>query len=436
MDKHYRPYEPDQPLLLPAALTDYLPAEDLAYFIPEVVAELDLAAILASYEREGRGYPPYHPQMMVGLILYAYARGVYSSRRMAFGCTHDVGFMVVTARQTPDFRTIASFRKRHLATLADLFGQVPGLAQRAGLLAVGHVALDGTKVRANASRQKAMSYGRMLSREQAYDAEIRRWFEEAERQDAAEDARYGAEQDGYSLPPELATREKRLAAIRKAKAELEAEAKRKAEERGADPAQTTVPERAQYNFTDPQSHIMKTQDGFQQCYNAQAAVEAAHGFIVAQEVSASPTDVRRLGPMLDQLVATRQVPAELSADAGYAWEENFLRCERAGIEAYIALRRYRHDEPPDADPAASRGTGRWPARARMREKLATEVGRLVYGLRKQTVEPVFGQIKACRGFRQFLLRGLAGVGGEWALVCTAHNLLRLHRPQPAGLVAD
>jgi transposase len=433
MNKHYRPYKPDQPLLLPAALADYLPAEDLAYFIPEVVAELDLSAILAPYEREGRGYPPYHPQMMVGLLLYAYARGSYSSRRIAFGCTHDVGFMVVTARQTPDFRTIASFRKRHLAALAALFVQVLGLAQRAGLLQVGHVALDGTKVRASASRHKAMSSGRMLSREQRYEDEIQRWFAEAERQDAEEDARYGAEQDGWSLPPELATREKRLAAIRKAKAALEAEARRKAEERGEDPAQATVPDKAQYNFTDPESHIMKTQDGFQQCYNAQAAVEAAQGFIVAQEVSASPTDVRRLGPMLDQLAATGQAPVELSADAGYAWEENFLRCERAGIDAYIALRRYRHDEPPDADPAAPRSTGRWPARGRMREKLATEAGRLVYGLRKQTVEPVFGQIKACRGFRQFLLRGLAGVGGEWALICTVHNLLRLHTLRPNGL---
>src|SRR5580700_4004393 len=434
MSKTYRPYQPDQAMLLPVSLQEYLDEDDLAYFVAETVDELDLSAIVAPYEREGRGYPPYHPQMMVGLLLYAYCRSTYSSRRIAFACAHDVGFMVVTARQTPDFRTIVSFRKRHLTALEALYDRVLALAQRAGLVQVGHVALDGTKVRANASRHKAMSYGGMLSRERRYTEEIQRWFEEAERQDAEEDASYGPDSDGYSLPPHLATKEKRLAAIRKAKAELEAEAKRRAEARGEDPEQAVVPEKAQYNFTDPESHIMKTPDGFQQCYNTQAVVDADSLLVVAQEVSASPTDVRRLQPMLTRLeAATGATPVQLSADAGYAWEENFLHCEQAGIDAFIALRRYRHDEPPDADPASPRSTMRWPARARMREKLRTEVGRKIYGRRKQTVEPVFGHIKACRGFRQFLLRGLASVGGEWALVCTAHNLLRMHRWWSRGL---
>jgi transposase len=425
--KTYRPYQPDQALLLPASLHDYLPAGDLAYFVPEVVAELDLSAILAVYEREARGYPPYHPQMLVGLLLYAYARGIYSSRRIAFGCTHDVGFMVVAARQTPDFRTIASFRKRHLDALAALFSQVLQLAAAAGLVKLGHVALDGTKVRANASRHKAMSYGRMEERATALETEVAHWLEQAEAADSAEDAVLGDRQ-GDELPAHLATKQQRAAAIRKAKAALEQRAREQAEAEGREPAEAVVPPKTQYNFTDPESRIMKTPDGFQQCYNAQAAVEAESRIIVAQEVTNAPTDVQRLAPMLETVRAeTGRAPDQLSADSGYASEGNLLVCEAQGIDAYIALRRFKHDEPSEADPAPVRSSGRWPARGRMREKLATAAGRVAYAKRKQTVEPVFGHIKACRGFRQFLLRGLAAVRGEWALLCTVHNLLRLYQ---------
>jgi transposase len=423
--KTYRPYEPNQPLLLPQALSDYLPEADLAYFVPEVVATLDLAAILAPYEREARGYPPYHPQMLVGLLLYAYARGVYSSRRIAAGCRYDVGFMVVTARQTPDFRTLAAFRKRHLEALAALFRQVLQLAAEAGLVKLGHVALDGTKLHANASRHKAMSYGRMEERATALEAEVAGWLARAEAADATEDAALGDRQ-GDELPAHLATKERRAAAIRKAKAALEQRAREQAEAEGKDPEQAVVPPKSQYNFTDPQSRIMKTPAGFEQCYNAQAAVDADSLVIVAQEVTASPTDVQRLVPLLETINAeTGRYPVQVSADSGYVSEGNLLGCEARGVEAYVALRRFTHDEPPEADPAPQQ-SGRWPARGRMREKLGTPAGRLAYSKRKQTVEPVFGHIKACRGFRQFLLRGLAAVRGEWALLCTVHNLLRLH----------
>lgn len=425
MKKTYRPYAPNQPLLLPVSLADYLPEDDLAYFVPEVVGALDLSAILASYEREARGYPPFHPQMLVGLLLYAYARGIYSSRRIAAACRHDVGFMVVTARQTPDFRTIAAFRKRHLATLAGFFTQVLALAAEAGLVKLGQVALDGTKVHATASRHKAMSYGRMAERASVLEGEVAGWLERAQAADTAEDATLGDRQ-GDELPPHLATKERRAAAIRKAKAALEERARAQAEAAGKDPEQAVVLPKTQYNFTDPESRIMKTPGGFEQCYNAQAAVDADSLVIVGQEVTAAPTAVQRLAPMLETIKAeTGRYPEQLSADSGYASEGNLLHCEEHGVDAYVALRRFKHDEPPEADPAPQQ-RGRWPARGRMREKLGTAAGRLAYAKRKQTVEPVFGHIKACRGFRQFLLRGLAAVRGEWALLCTVHNLLRLH----------
>jgi transposase len=429
--KTYRPYEPTQPLLLPQALSEYLPEDDLAYFVPEVVATLDLAAIFAPYEREARGYPPYHPQMLVGLLLYAYARGVYSSRRIAAGCRYDVGFMVVTARQTPDFRTIAGFRKRHLDALSALFRQVLQLAAEAGLVKLGHVALDGTKLHANASRHKAMSYGRMEERATALEAEVAGWLARADAADAAEDAALGDRQ-GDELPAHLATKEKRAAAIRKAKAALEQRAREQAEAEGKDPEQAAVPPKTQYNFTDPESRIMKTPSGFEQCYNAQAAVDADSLVIVGQEVTAAPTDVQRLTPLLDTIKAeTGRYPDQVSADSGYASEGNLLGCEARGVDAYVALRRFKHDEPPEGDPAPQQ-SGRWRARSRMRAKLSETAGRMAYAKRKQTVEPVFGHIKACRGFRQFLLRGLDAVRGEWALLCTVHNLLRLHGARGAA----
>jgi len=353
-------------------------------------------------------------------------RGIYSSRRLQAACAQDLTFMYLAAMARPDFHTIATFRKRFRRELTSLFGQVLEMCRTAGLVRLGHVSLDGTKVRANASKHKAMSYGRMLTRERTLEDEITHWFEEADRQDGEEDAEHGPDDDGYSLPEELREPEKRLQVIRAAKARLESEARQRAERDGKDPAQATVSERAQTNFTDPESRIMHTPDGFQQCYNAQAAVDAESQVIVACEVSQAPPDVQRLRPMLERIIELNaQAPGELTADAGYASEANFAALDAAGVYAVIAMRRYHRDEPPDADPAAARSTNRWPHRNQMRERLLSPEGKTKYKLRKQTVEPVFGQIKFARGLRQFLCRGLEAVYAEWSLACTAHNILKL-----------
>lgn len=423
-----RPYHPataDQSFIFPPSLADALSPRDPVHVVVRAVGELDLSPMHRKY-RTRRGRPPFRPELMVGLLLYGACRGIYSSRRLEAACARDVAFMYLTGMARPDFHTIASFRRRFQRELVGLFGQVLALCRAAGLVRLGHVALDGTKVRANASKHKAMTYGRMVAKEHELEAEIQGWFERAEREDAEDDALYGRDDDGYSLPEELAASEKRLETIREAKARLGEEARRKAGEAGKDPEEAQVSERAQTNFTDPDSRIMHTPDGFQQCYNAQAAVDADSQVIVAQEVSQAPPDVQRLRPMLGKIIEeNRRVPAELSADAGYASEANFVALDDAGIYAVIALRRYRRDEPPDADPAPARSTNRWAQRNEMRERLAMAEGKALYKLRKQTVEPVFGQIKAARNFRQFLRRGLDAVQAEWSLVCTAHNLLKL-----------
>lgn len=425
----YHPYSPDQAFLLPSSLVELVRPDDPVHVIRRAVERLDLSAIHTAYQAE-RGRPPYHPQAMVGLLLYGACRGIYSSRRLELACADNVAFMYLTAMTRPDFHTIAVFRKRFRPVLRDLFRQVLELCRQAGLVRLGHVSLDGTKVRANASKHKAMSYGRMLVKERALEEEIERWFEEAEREDAEEDEEHGPDDDGYSLPEELREPQKRLEVIRAAKARLEEEARRKAEEAGKDPAQAVVSPRTQTNFTDPESRIMHTPDGFQQCYNAQAAVDSESQIIVAQEVSQAPPDVQRLRPMLEEIIDLNgRPPDELTADAGYASEANFAALEERGVYAVIALRRYRRDEPPDSDPAPARSTNRWPHRNLMRQRLYTAEGKEKYKLRKQTVEPVFGQIKAARGFRQFLCRGLEAVEAEWALVCTAHNLLKLAKSE-------
>jgi transposase/IS5 family transposase len=421
----YASYAPDQGLLLPVSLAEAVDPRDPVHTVRDVVARLNLEAIHARYRTE-RGRPPFHPQAMVGLLFYGGCQGIYSSRRLQAACRRDVGFMYLLGMAQPDFHTIAAFRKRFQAELMGLFAQVLELCRAAGLVRLGHVSLDGTKVRANASKHKAMSYERMPAKAQRYEDEIRRWFEEAERQDREEDARYGGDDDGLSVPAELARPAKRLAAIRTAKERLEREARERAEREGHEPTEATVAPRAQANFTDPESRIMLSPDGFQQCYNAQAAVDAESQVIVACEVSAAPADVQRLVPMLERIAELNgHAPTELSADAGYASEANFTALEEAGVYAIVALRRHRRDEPPNADPALPNATNRWPHRNRMRARLASTEGKEKYKLRKQTVEPVFGQIKAARRFRQFLRRGLIAVQAEWALVCTAHNLLKL-----------
>jgi len=334
--------------------------------------------------------------------------------------------MYLMGRLQPDFHTICEFRQRFEAELKGLFSQVLQMCRRAGLVRLGHVALDGTKVRANASKHKAMSYERLLSKRKSYEEEIAGWFQRAEREDAEEDEAYGPDDDGFSLPEGWQETLKRLGKVEDAQERLEEEAKEKVARAGKEPSEAKVHPRAQANFTDPESRIMHTPDGFQQSYNAQAAVDAESQVIVAQEVSQAPPDVQRLRPMLQAIIKeNRRIPRELSADAGYASEANFQALDDAGVYAVIALRRYRRDEPPDADPAPARSSGRWPQRNLMRELLATQDGKDIYKLRKQTVEPVFGQIKAARCFRQFLRRGLKAVQAEWSLACTAHNLLKL-----------
>ncbi|HXH20973.1 MAG TPA: IS1182 family transposase [Dehalococcoidia bacterium] len=376
--------------------------------------------------RAERGRPPFHPEAMVGLLLYGACRGVYSSRRLQAACLENVSFLYLTDWARPDFHTICSFRKRFQEELKGLFGQVLELCRQAGLVRLGHVSLDGTKVRANASKHKAMSYERLLAKRKSLEEEIEGWFERAEREDAEEDEEHGPDDDGFSLPEGWEETLKRLGKVERGQAYLEEQAREKVVRAGKDASEAQVHAKAQTNFTDPESRIMHTPDGFQQCYNAQVAVDAESQVIVACEVSQAPPDVQRLRPMLQRIIELNgRAPAELSADAGYASEGNFAALEEAGVYAVIALRRYHRDEPPDADPAPARSSKRWPHRNRMRERLLTREGKEKYKLRKKTVEPVIGQVKAARGFRQFLRRGLDAVSAEWSLVCTASNLLKL-----------
>jgi hypothetical protein len=349
-------------------------------------------------------------------------------------CRHDLAFMYLMGRAQPDFHTIAEFRQRFRAELRSLFRQVLELCRKAGLVRLGHVSLDGTKVRANASKHKAMSYERLLGKRQALEEEIEGWFKQAEQADAAEDKEHGSDDDGFSLTKDQFETLKRLAKVEAAQALLEERARERAKREGFDPETAKVGAKAQTNFTDPESRIMHTPDGFQQAYNAQAAVDAESQVIVAQEVSQAPPDVQRLVPMLEEIIALNgRAPAELTADAGYSSETNFAALAQAGVHAVIALRRYHRDEPPDADPAPVNASDRWPQRNTMRARLYTPEGKALYKLRKQTVEPVFGQIKAARRFRQFLCRGLEAVRTEWSLVCTAHNLLKLVK---SGLIVS
>lgn len=420
MAKTFREWNVQQQMLLPASVLDFVPPDHLAHFVRDTVADdLDLSAIVEAYDEE-RGYPPYHPVMMTALLLYAYCQRLYSSRRIARACEERVDFMAVTALQRPDFRTIAAFRRRHLPALRALFQQVLALCQRAGLVRLGHVALDGTKIRANASKHKAMSYRRMQEAEPALAAEVARWLAEAEAMDTREDAEHGPEQRGDELPAWVANKQERLAKIRAAKAALEAEA------RAAAPPEAPAPPPAptsQRNFTDPDSRIMKGPEGFVQAYNAQIAVDASRQVIVAEHVTAAATDVQALPRLLADIKANvgRQA-REVSADAGYCSTANLRELQRRHVRGYLAVGRQRHGQRA---PEAPRRLPPGSLLAAMRTRLRRAGHRSRYRLRKITVEPVFGQIKAVREFRQFLLRGLLKVQGEFSLVATAHNLLKL-----------
>ena len=425
MAKTFRPYDPDQLLLMPPALADWVPEDHLARFVSDVVDTLDLTAIEDAYIEE-RGYPPYHPQMMVKVLLYGYCTGVYSSRKLARQLTDSVAFRFLAAGNQPDFRTVSEFRRRHGAALAGLFQQVLRLCRRAGLVTLGQVAVDGTKIKANASKHKAMSYRRMQETEAALAAAVAALLRRAAAADQDEDARYGADQRGDELPAELARRESRLAKIREAKAALEAEARAQAQAAGKPPDAARPSDTAQRNFTDPESKIQKTSDGFIQGYNAQVAVDATAQVIVAQHVTAASPDVEQLPPIVQALVqGLHRRPQVVLADAGYWSEANVVALQARGIEPLIATGRRTHSDP---GPVAPRG--RPPAgltvKERMARLLATLRGAALYARRKAIVEPPFGQIKHARGFRQFLRRGRRAVGEEWALICTSHNLLKLY----------
>jgi transposase len=392
---------------------------------------------LASYRGE-KGQPPYHPAMMVALLLYAYAVGIYSSRRIAKACTERVDFMSIVALQAPDFRTISEFRHRHLAALSGLFVQVLKLCERAGLVRLGHVALDGTKIKANASKHKAMSYERMKKREAELQAEVDGWLKAAEAVDAAEDEAFGPDKRGDEMPDWVADKQKRLAKIRQAKAELEAEAKAKAAAeqaaqakpddkprpgRKAAPPSEVPAAKEQRNFTDPESRILKTKDGYIQGYNAQAAVDAKAQIIVAHTLSSNGSDQAQLAPLLNGIKSNLgRNPEEVSADAGYCSAGNLRTLSRRRIKGYIATGRQKHGS---RSATTRRRTKPGSLLARMTRRLRCAGHRSRYRLRKQVVEPVFGQVKEARGFRQFLLRGIDKVKAEWGMICTAHNLRKL-----------
>ncbi len=435
MGKSYRPYDPEQEFLLPPSLREWLPEDHLIYFVSDVIDNVDLTAMDAVYGDEARGQPPYDPRMMTKVLVYGYCVGVFSSRRIQLRLAEDIGFRVLAAGNAPNFRTISDFRKLHLATLEGLFEQVLKIALEAGAMKLGRIALDGTKVKANASKHKAMSYERMKEKQQAIRAEVRALLAQAEATDAAEDARYGADRRGDELPEELQRRESRLKKIREAKRALEERARQEAKEEGKTDSKVQQAQPAgkdQYNFTDPESRIMKGGDGFVQGYNAQVAVESKLQLIVGQYVTQAANDKKQLKPMLQVIEQQSGLrPDEALADSGYCSEKNLEHLETGNesghvIDAYIATGQQKHGEYRQPCPR-----GPLPKDAtlveRMKRKLQTKTGRKVYAARKTIVEPVFGQIKQARGFRQFFLRGFEKVRGEWSLVCLTHNILKLHR---------
>jgi len=448
MSKTFRAWKIDQPLFLPPSVQDFVAEDHLARFVVRLIRDdLDLAEISGTYGSE-RGQPPFDPAMMTALLLYSYCCGLYSSRRIAKACRERVDFMSIVALDAPDFRTISDFRGRHLKALGELFKQILQLCEKAGLVKLGHVALDGTKIKANASKHKAMSYERMEKRAAELEAEVAKWLSSAEAADAEENKLHGRDRTGEEMPEWVVDKKRRAETIRKAKTELEAEAKAAAEaklkaeaKRAAEgrrkpgpkaaPPSTEPEAKAQKNFTDADSRIMKNKDGFVQAYNAQAAVDAEAQIIVAQDVTQSAVDCAQLVPMTDAIETNLgRKPEQLSADAGYCSEANLEALEDRSIDSYVATGRARDavigtvKGNPAATPAPE--PARTPTRVEvMRAKIKAGGHTSPYRLRKQLPEPVFGQIKQARGFRQFLLRGIDKVRAEWAIVCTVHNLLKL-----------
>lgn len=455
MAKSFLPFDLHQPFLLPPDIRDWLPEKHLARFILDVVDTLDLTELMATYRKKSdRGRSGYHPKMMLGLLLYAYCTGTRSSRQIERKSCEDVAYRVLSGNQHPDHDSIADFRQRHLELIAKLFVQVLRLCQQAGLVKLGNVAIDGTKVKANASKHKAMSYERMCETEKRLEAEVKTLLEAAAQTDDEEDVRFGKAKRGDELPDELARRESRLVKIRAAKAALEQEAKEKAvlaaaeakekneerrrqeeetgKKRGGRPAQEpdvekAVPEpKAQRNFTDPESRIMKdgASKSFEQAYNAQAAVDSTAQVIVATAVTQETNDKKQLVPMVLKVEEqTGRLPESASADAGYFSEAAVTDARLASVALLVPPDRQKHGQPsaPQSDPAPQDA----PVIDRMREKLRSAEGQAIYKLRKQVVEPVFGQIKEARGIRRFSFRGLSKVAAEWDIICLTHNVMKL-----------
>ena len=505
--KTFRPWQPGQTSLLPPSPSDWLSADHQVYFLLDLVDELDLSAIvIPAQAKDPRGEKGFDPRMLTLLLLYAYCIGVVSSRRIERACYEDLAFRVLTGNQQPDHSRISEFRRRNLEALSDLFVQILRLCQEAGMVSLGHVALDGTKVQANASKHKAMSHERMLKAEAQLEKEIRELMRKAEILDAQEDGKYGKGKLGSDLPKELQRREDRLEKIRQVRQAMEAEAaaaaardrakqaaaaeaavaeaaasanatdteaaaaaseqqklaekaaraKEKAEaaralaiekanEAGLEPqglepqpadampyrglahrADGSPTPAAQRNFTDPDSHIVKSDGNVLQGYNCQAVVDGDHQVIVAMGVSNQPPDVEHLVPMLERtIVNTGQVPKTLIADAGYWSEDNAAACEERGVDPHIATGRLPHGQPPP--PIFGPIRKGLDAKGKMARKLRQKKGQKIYARRKTIVEPVFGQTKEGRGLRRFLLRGLEKVNGEWLLWGATHNLNKLWR---------
>jgi transposase len=437
MPTSYREYSPDQGLLLPTSLSEWLPEDHLAYFISDAVEAMDLEAFHARYEGDGRRRQPFDPSMMVKVLIYGYASGVFSSRKIARKLREDVAFRVLSANNFPAHRTIREFRQLHLEEFSELFVQIVKLAQEAGLVKLGRVGIDGTKIKANASKHKAMSYGRMQDEEKRLKREITGLLRQAEAQDQADEDRCASNDDDDGLPPELKRRTDRLKVIEEATARLEERQRQadKADGRIVDEdgqtrgmsgwpvkrAYAVPPADAQENFTDPDSRIMNTQAGYQQCYNAHAAVDEGTQLIVAAELSNNASDYAQLLPLVDQVERNTGLPPRMIlADTGYASEAAFLELEQRNLLACVALgREHKRQRGIDAT--------RKPATVRMAQWLRTPEGAAHYRRRKTIPEPVFGWIKQVMGFRAFSLRGKLAASAEWHMVCLAVNLKRMHR---------
>lgn len=446
--KTFRSYDQGQVFLLPPSLDDWLPDGHTARFVSEVVDDmLNLDAIYAGYKNR-TGAPPFDPRMMLKLVVYAYSTGVTSSREIERRCQVDVAFRWLSANTVPDYRSISRFRRRHLDALDDLFAQVLVLCANAGLVKLGRVALDGTKLDASASKHTAMSYGRLVTRIPEVEAEVKRLLAEAEDVDAAEDAEFGADKRGDELPVELRTREGRLAKMREAKAAIEAEAAERAAAEAADKARkqnksdaeidaaaseaaasATPRDKAQRSFTDPDARMMKTNRGFSYAYNAQAAADEFSQVILAGYITQAPTDVNQLLVMLERInlaltAAGLGQPERTLADAGYCSTANIDEAAASGHDVLVATGRLKHHERvPDAPrgPIPNNAT----SRERMARRLRTKPGRADYARRKAIIEPVFGQMKVKQNAGQLRLRGLAGAQGEFMLHAICHNLRKL-----------